>query len=235
MTRFEYAVMAFNYGDHREFTFAGSSVIAASRGEAKVMFRAQVDSQMVDLRAVRDEQLKEKLAYECALEAWSGKREEALAGATIEKVEEEVRKMGRYLITREQVTMPDGTRRMFEPGKGREFLDEIADAAAGPPPTPPEPVEILSDSELVEHVLQGMAEAKVGRWSGTIQPADPSFDGSPRPGDLQRRVVEELNRLGAQGWSVVDVSEDRAISAGDSGTSTTVVGVRYTLVREARA
>lgn len=233
MTGYEYMSLSFTYGEHRQFSCGGVSVLAASPAEARQALQKQLESVAGELRSRwARAQVEEQSAYERAWEAWSAKRDQALANTKVEEVEKEVRKMGRYMVKREQVTLPDGTKRTFEPGKGKAFLDEMVRSAAGAPPAPPETPGDLSDGELVDHLLDSAEEGQVGLWSGSIDPADPLFDSSPMGGDLQARVLAELNRLGRAGWTLTEVSEDRAIfTEPGSPTAARVVAARYTLMR----
>jgi hypothetical protein len=232
---FEYQLMSFEWGSYRLVECRGESALAPDEDTAKRELRARLAANVTEDRAShRREHAEQRAQHDQALSDWTQRHDDTMSTYQVEVVEETVRKMGKYTVRRERVVLPDGEVRVFEMGYGAAFVEQSVLQAVGAPPAAPE-LEDLTDDEYLDRALAEVKATVVDRWKGTIEPADEDFDGNLVADELGPRSVAELNRLGAQGWKVVDVSEDRAITADEVATATTVVGVRYTLMREVTA
>lgn len=232
MPSFEYLVMSFEWASYRLLECRGESALAPDEASARLALRQRLATTMSEEQMNRHREHDELVArHHEALPEWTQRRDDLMSSYQIDVVEETVRKMGTYTVRKERVVLPDGTVRVFDMGKGTAFLERSALEGVGAPPVAPD-LEDVSDDEWLDRALKDVRVQVVGRWKGTVEPDDADFDDDLIVGDLRPRSVAELNRLGSQGWKLVDVSEDRTIAGDEAGTSTTVIGVRYTLMRE---
>jgi hypothetical protein len=226
--------MSFRWGKFHEFTCEGHTAVDAdadeARGQVAQRLRPSVEARQSERREAHERLV---AAFETEQSDWEA-RQSALADEyLIDSVEEQAGRFGRKTITRQRVTMPGGGTQTFDDGlSASDYVKKAVEKAAGDPPSAPPAFDDLSDDELLDQLLQGGVAEMVWRWKGAIEPNDDTFDSEPFAGPVRPRLLSELNRLGAGGWQIANVSEDRTISAGDSGTSTTVSHSRYTLMRE---
>jgi hypothetical protein len=230
---FDYLTLSYRWGRYCTMTYHGESVLEPTEGAARQALRTLIAASMAEERSamVRENENQRK-EHDHALTEWTQRRDEAMAAHRIDVVEETVRKMGKYTVRKERVVLPDGTSQTFDMGEGTAFVERAALDAVGEPPSAPD-LEDLSEDEYLDRALVDAHSQVVGRWMGTVLPADPEFN-DHLVEDVSASSVTELNRFGSQGWQLVDVSEDRTITSGDrdGDTSTIVTGVRYTLMRE---
>lgn len=232
--KYEYCVMSFRWGKFHEFTCEGETAVASDAGDARDQVAERLRPGLVALQSDRRQAHEDLVAaFQSAQADWESRRSAVEDRFSTEAFEEQSGRFGRQKTTRYRVTMADGGTRSFDDSRGAAaFIAKTVDNQVGDPPSSPSPFEDLSDDELLERLLNGGDDEVVWRWEATMDPEDPTFDSEPFATSARSRRVEELNRLGALGWQIADVSEDRVITTGDSGTSTQVIALVYTLVRE---
>lgn len=251
MVRYEYSLLVFTWRTFFHQSCEGHAVTAPTRDEAQRQLRDLLRPSLAGRQAERRRvHLVAEASFQDALAEWRKRFDEIAATYRVEVVEETlgtldrtqaafrqavqsgIVEIGSKEVQREKVTLPDGSTRMFELGSGAEYVEARVAETVGDAPTPPEQPVGASDAELLDELLESAGVQEVGRWIGQIMPADDAFDSEPFAGSLSSRVATELNRLGADGWQLADLSEDRAIVSGASGTESAVVAARYTLIRE---
>ncbi len=231
MPKFEYLLLCFERSAKSEFICDGDTFTGDDLESARRHFRSQwLADSGARLRDHRRRFTERRAANDRAFRDWTKRREALRDRYRVESVEVEIRK-GRY-VKRDRVTAPDGSVRTVDAGSGREHVDAAVQSQVGEPPADPGVAPDLSDDAILEVLLTEMQTRRVDTWSAFVEPSGPGVAHGEWVGVLEAALAEELNRLGAEGWRVVDVSEDRALTSGVAGTATTVVAARYTLMRE---
>ena len=231
MPAFEYLVVRHSQGVEFEVAVEGHRARSAHEKAARAKVRALVaaDTSLLDGErvrwdhAVRDADQEERVARD-------RERAELYEEYEVESVLALDRERQEYLVTKQIVKLPDGSSLQFEGEGGSTWVDDQVAVRLGVEPDRASPVE-PDEAQLIAGV---MARAKVTsrtRWFLSIMPERQPGTADAEDGE----VIQLLNDLGADGWRLVDVSEDRAIVSGDSGTQSKVVAARYTLLREVGA
>lgn len=230
MPAYEYLVVTFERSSRTVFRCAGLSFEGETQAEAVEHFTRELKKgKAADLQRRRREA---RAANDKAYLSWVKKRDERREHYAIKAVEAQVTK-GRFAM-QDRVSFPDGSTRTFPKGEGAAHVDGAIVAEIGPPPPELDSFEDLTDAQLIEATLRGIEARPVDVWSVAVVPRHP-LNATVSHAPLAGAVSEVLNQLGADGWRLVDVSEDRAIVGGASGTASTVTTARCTRLREADA
>jgi hypothetical protein len=232
MPDYEYLILSFHRSVMDAFvcqdlSFEGSDPDAAREHFRKAL-RADGGARLSEHRRIDREQ---RAVDELAIQAWEERRDALRAEYHVKEVEQSFGK-GRFAKVH-QVTFPNGSIQRFPPSDSQARIDEAIVATIGESPRDAQGFAGLSDGQLVDLLLSTMLVPPVECWSATAHPSDALVEGGAIVGSLPERAADVLGALGAKGWQLVDVGEDRAITSGASGTSTAVVAARYTLMRVA--
>lgn len=231
MPQYEYLLLTLERAAKFEYTCDGETYTGDDTETARRHFRSLLTA---DGGARLDEHRRHILERRAFTEGvfldWTKRCDALREQFHVESVEVEIEK-GKYAM-RDRVTAPDGSVRMLDPGSGRDHVDATIRSQVGEPPPEPGAAPDVSDDAISDHLLSEMQSRRVDLWSATLAPSGAALVHGEWAHDLATAAATELNHLGAQGWQVVDVHEDRGIAGGVSGTATMTVAARYTLMRK---